>query len=182
MTSRRRVLTAFVAAATLTLVLVPPSASAADPPRIERRSDDPRWVDGAVDLAVPPDVLRAAVGNMSAWPQLFSDVSSVGIKSRSGARQVAAVHSRILGGHPHDFTIIDGGSGFDVAIDVTGADARGTVAISPGAREGTSRAVFSLYAVTSGLAGIFLSEAALRGKQEAMVRTYVTDLGRLERR
>ena len=181
MTSRRRTLALFVAVATLTLALVLPSASAAGLPHVERRPDA-RWVDGTVELSVPPHVVRAAVGNVGNWPQLFTDVTEVAIKSRAGTRQVAAVHSRILGGHAHDFTVVDGGSRFDVAIDVTGVDARGTIAIVPGGREGTSRALFSLYAVTSGVAGFFLSEAALRTKQEAMVRTYLTDLGRLERR
>lgn len=182
LTSRRRALVLVVAVATSALSLVAPSASAAGTSYVERRPADARWVDGSVEISAPDDAVRAAVRNVRNWPQLFSDVSAVAIKSQTGTRQVAAVHSRILGAHAHDFTVVDQGSRFDVAIDVTGVDARGTITILPGGREGSSRALFSLYAVTSGVAGFFLSEAALRTKQEAIVRSYLTDLRRLEGR
>lgn len=181
MTSRRRTLALVVAIATSTIALTPPPAWAAGPPSVQRRTAGARWVDGIAELAIPPDVVRAAVANVGNWPQLFTDVTAVAVKSQTGTRQVAAVRSRILGGHAHDFTVVDRGLQFDVAIDVTGADARGTIAILPGGREGTSRVLFSLYAVTSGFAGVFLSDGALRTKQEALVRTYLTDLARLER-
>jgi len=41
---------------------------------------------------------------------------------------------------------------------------------------------FALLVRARGLAGIFVSEGSLRAKQEAMVRTYLTDVTRLSSR
>lgn len=178
-TSRRHVVTLLLAAM---VTLAHERSADAGPLRMDRRGSDSHWVDGAVDIAAAPASVRSALANVAAWPQLFTDVASVAVTSRSDAKQVAAVHSRILGGHAHDFTVVEAGSRFDVAIDVTGADAHGTFVIMPGERENTSRVAFSLYAAKSGVAGLFVSDATLRAKQEAIVRTYLTDLARLERR
>jgi len=161
----------------LATVVATADAAAADPPSVARRTET-AWVDGSVEIAAPPNTIRAAVIDVPSWARTFSDVSSVVLKKRDGKRQIAAVRSQIRGGHAHDFTVIDFGSRVELTIDITGADARGIFSVTPGPTEGTSRVAFALYARPSGVAGIFLSEATLRTKQQAIVRAYLSDLAR----
>jgi hypothetical protein len=166
-----------VAASTLTFA---PTASA-DTPRVERNERDSRWVTGTVEVAAAPEALLGSLRAVSSWPSLFGDITSLALKTRNGDRQVATVHSKILGDHAHEFTVEARGDRVDIVIDITGVVTRGSFVVAPGAQEGTSRVSFSLYAAKSGIGGLFVSEGTLRGKQQAIVRTYLADLSRVAR-
>jgi len=160
----------------ITLTLTPDAR--ADPARVERNSRDARWVTDTVEVAAAPEVVLASLRAVMSWPRLFHDIVSLSVKTRTRGRQVLSVHSKILGDHAHEFTVADRGDGLDVLIDITGVVTRGTLSVSPGRDERSATATFSLYAETSGVAGLFVSERTLRAKQEALVRTYLTDLAK----
>lgn len=164
----------------LTASAVPSAALAgSSAPSLRRRTDDPDWLDGTVDVHTSPSAVLDALRNLGRWPAVFRDVASVAGVRQTGKRGTAEVVSRVLGDHAHTLTLDDRGAAFDVYISITGAEARGTFTITPGADASSSKVTFSLLVRSRGFAGIFVSEASLRAKQEAMVRTYLTDLTRL---
>lgn len=184
LTRRRAVQLATASLSTLLLVSALPSAAlgGAAAPVVRRRPDEPDWFDGAVDIRTSPSTVLDAVRNLGRWPTVFRDVASVDGVRQTGKRRTADVVSRVLGDHAHAFTLDDRGAAVDVYISVTGAETRGTFTVTPGADASSAKVTFSLLVRARGFGGIFVSESGLRAKQEAMVRTYLTDLTRLSPR
>ncbi len=182
---RRRALRVAAAAVfTLATVSASPSVARAAPsaPAVRRRPDDPEWFDGTVEVRASPSTVLDALRNLDRWPSVFRDVTSVAGSRQTGKRRTADVVSRVLGDHTHTITLDDRGAAFDMYIAITGAEARGTFTVAPGPDGTSAKVTFSLLVRARGLAGIFVSEGSLRAKQEAMVRTYLTDLTRLSPR
>lgn len=183
-TRRRAVRVAAAALFTLSIVSALPSAALGGPfaPVVRRRPDDPDWFDGSVEVRASPSTVLDALRGLDRWPSVFRDVVSVEGSRQSGKRRIADVVSRVLGDHAHTITLDDRGSAFDMYISITGAEARGSFTVAPGPDALSAKVTFSLFVRARGLAGIFVSEGSLRAKQEAMVRSYLTDLTRLSSR
>ncbi len=181
---RRAVRVAAALVFTLSTVAALPSAALSPPPRpvVRRRPDDPDWLDGTVEVRASPSTVLDALRTLDRWPSVFRDVTSVAGSRQNGKRRTADVVSRVLGDHAHTITLDDRGTAFDLYISITGAEARGTFTVTPGPDGSPAKVTFALLVRARGLAGIFVSEGSLRAKQEAMVRTYLTDLTRLSPR
>lgn len=159
--------------------LLAASASAAAGPPVTRDPADPRWAGGAVVVPLPATQARELLNDVGGWPKLFRDVRSLEIRRREPGRWSASMVSGALGGHAHDLEARRTADGVTFTIDATGLNARGVLAVADGPSAGTSRVTFRLFAETTGVAGLFLSEQALRKRQEGFVAAYLADLQRL---
>ncbi|HEU4407783.1 MAG TPA: hypothetical protein VFS43_21140 [Polyangiaceae bacterium] len=172
--TRRRAVRLLAAGATLLAA----STASAGPP-VARDASDPRWVGGAVVVPLPPPQARELLNDVGGWPKLFRDVRSLEIRRHDSGRWRASLVSATLGGHAHDLEASRTAEGVAFTIDATGLNTRGVFAVADGPSAGTSRVTFRLFAETTGVAGLFLSEQSLRKRQEGFVATYLADLQRL---
>jgi hypothetical protein len=147
--------------------------------RWQRNPADPRWVQGQIDMPMPATTVWRRLAEVASWPNIFSDISSFSVKSRSsdGAHWRVRFVSRTVGYGPHDFAVV---------LDASKRSGR-VVLQSPGVRAGAyfsvavmdeqdSRLSYSAFVERSGFFGLFLSESELRAYQERLVQLNLGDL------
>ncbi len=167
--------------AALAIAILRPCIGLAAGRHWQRNPQDPRWVQGQLDVAAAaPDVWQRAT-HVEGWCTIFSDIASFSVRSRSrdGMRWVVSFASRIVGHGVHDFGVtLDGNTcSGHVVVNAPGVMAAVYASVAPlDARR--SRVTYSVFADRSGFLGLFIPEAALRSDEERVIEQVARDLER----
>ena len=142
MTDRRMFLTALVSWA----VLGSRAARADTPASLTwaRDAKDPRWVQGQVLIATPPDVVWERLQRVPEWPQMFTDIKTMRILERNAAHYRVRLETRTLDCGAHDYDIrLEAPRTAKLWIDAPGVTALAYMRVLNGTEEGSSRVVYS---------------------------------------
>ena len=147
----------------------------------QRSAQDPRWVRGQVDLAMPAPAVWQRFADVRGWPSLFSDIASFSVKSESsdGARWVVRFASRIVGHGAFDYFVTLDSAKQSGRVVVEAPGVRGAVyaSVTP-IDDRNARVTYATFADRYGVLGWFLSERSLHARQERLVEQNLTDLGK----
>ena len=145
----------------------------------QRSSQDPRWVQGQVDLATPAPAVWQRFADVRGWPSIFSDIASLSVKSesRDGAHWVIRFASRIVGHGAFDYFVTLDSAKQSGRVVVEASGVRGAVyaTVTP-IDDRTARVTYATFAERDGVLGWFLPERSLRARQERLVEQNLADL------
>lgn len=172
-----------VLALTAALPLLATRAARAESlPRVawSRDPKDPRWVQGQAIVAAAPDAVWARIQRVDAWPTLFSDIKWLKVLERSPTHWGIRLESKSMtcGAHDYHIRFSDPRTG-QVIIDAPGTTSLAYFRVLEGRTSDEARAVYSLFIEVRGIMSWFVSETALREKQEQMVERYLRDIDRV---
>lgn len=157
-------------------------ADPAPPPTIHwsRDKKEPRWVDGYTVVDTPPEAVWTALQRVPSWPTMFSDIKTMKVKRQEGSawRLEMSTQTFDCGSHDYD-ALFQGERSVSIRINAPGVDAVAYVRVRPGPKPEQSVIHYDLYVDATGVVGWFVSEKALRLKQEGMAVRYLNDLHRV---
>lgn len=160
-------------------VAQPTAVESSAPTPWMRDRTDPRWAFGMVVVGADAAHVRARLRQVDAWPQLFTDIRSLGFVRRGGDTWTVRLQTVTFDCGPHDYNVrLMPDGNVHVAIDAPGIDAVARMEVRNAQTPGRAVITYRLFVDAHGVVGWFVSEAALHRRQERMVTRYLTDLRR----
>jgi hypothetical protein len=121
----------------------------------------------------------ARILRVDEWPSMFSDVKWVKVVERSPMHWRIRLESNTMTCGAHDYHVrFEPNRTGRVIIDAPGTTSVAYFRVFDGPSPGGARVVYSLFVEVHGIASWFVSEAAVREKQEQMVDRYLRDIDR----
>ncbi len=144
-----------------------------------RDRTDPRWAYGMVVVRTEAARVRERLRDVDAWPRLFSDIRTLQVVRRGGDAWTVRLQTATFDCGPHDYRVqfLPDGN-VHLVIDAPGIDAVARMEVRDAQTPGRAVVTYRLFVDARGVVGWFVSEAALRRRQESMVVRYLSDLRR----
>jgi hypothetical protein len=144
--------------------------------RVFESQDDSSITQGETIIVVDPDTAYQTVTDYARWSTIFPDIHQVLITRQQGVdARVTLIHAA---GNRDNVHFHNQPAARLVWFEDTGgrAEVWAEIVFLPGDSPGTSRVRSRIYADVHGFAGLFVSDAKLRGLRQERIRSDLTQL------